>query len=140
MPIRSRANGEMAETRIVQVPCRPDPNGGLPNAMHKSATERNVVLALADINADEHIDGLRMSWILHTGLPAIAREHIPTDQRQPASASTLQAVSVLDRSPISDNWLPIRSGDNTPRIMLDWGRESCRTRLAESPIIGAERR
>ena len=105
-----------------------------------STIERHgVVLALADIHADEHIDGLRMSWVLHISLPAMSREHIPTDQRQPASASTLQAVSVLDRSPISDSGLPTGSGDNTPRIMIDWGQESCRTRLAQSPIIGAGR-
>jgi len=85
------------------------------------ADERHgVVLALADIHADEHIDALRTSWILHTGLPLVANEDIPIDQRQPASASTLQAVSVLDRSPISDSWLPTGSGDNTPRIMVDW--------------------
>ena len=99
-----------------------------------------MLLALADIHADKYVDGLRMSWVLHISLPAMSREHIPTDQRQPTSASTLQAVSELDRSPISDSGLPTGSGDNTPRIMVDWGRESCRTRLAQSPIIGAGRR
>lgn len=42
----------------------------------------------------------------------ISNEDIPIDQR--ASASTLQAVSVLDRSPIRYSWLPTGSGDNTP--------------------------
>jgi len=28
--------------------------------------------------------------------------------------------------------MPVRSGDNTPRIMNDWGRESCRTRQANT--------
>ena len=99
-----------------------------------------MVLTLADIHADEYIDGLRMSWVLHISLPAMSREHIPTDQRQPISASTLQAVSELDRSTVSDSRLPTGSGDNTPRIMVDWVQESCRTRLAQSPIIGAGRR
>jgi hypothetical protein len=29
-------------------------------------------------------------------------------------------------APISDHQLPARPGDNTPRIMDDWGQESCR--------------
>jgi hypothetical protein len=39
MSIRNRANGEMAETRRMQVPRRPDLNGGLSTAMHQGATE-----------------------------------------------------------------------------------------------------
>jgi hypothetical protein len=31
-----------------------------------------------------------------------------------------------DPVPISDHQLPARPGDNTPRIMDDWGQESCR--------------
>ena len=41
-PIRSRATRETAKTRMAQVPCRPDPNGRLPKAMHQSATGCNV--------------------------------------------------------------------------------------------------
>ncbi|KGD39322.1 hypothetical protein DO72_3542 [Burkholderia pseudomallei] len=43
----------------------------------------------------------------------------------------------LGRAPISDHQPPTRPGDNTPRIMSDWGRESCRAWLAKAPIIGA---
>jgi len=44
------------------------------------------------------------------------------DHRQPASASTLQVASENPgRTPISDDRLPARPGDNTPRIMVDWG-------------------
>jgi hypothetical protein len=42
MPIRSRGSGEMAETRVVQVPWRSVPNGGLSNVMHQTATEGDV--------------------------------------------------------------------------------------------------
>ena len=49
MPNRSRANGEMAETRMAQVPSRPDPNEGLANAMHQAATEGNVARSCASL-------------------------------------------------------------------------------------------
>jgi hypothetical protein len=32
----------------------------------------------------------------------------------------------LGLAPISDHQLPARPGDNTPRIMDDWGQKSCR--------------
>jgi hypothetical protein len=38
-------------------------------------------------------------------------------------------------APISDYQLPSRPGDNTPRIMGDWGQESCRAWLADPRII-----
>ena len=96
--------------------------------------------ALADIHADKYVDGVRMSWVLHISVPAMSREHIPTDHDKPASASRLQVVSDVDRSSISDRRVPTGSGDNTPGIMVEWGRESCRTRLAQRPPIGAGRR
>ena len=34
---------------MVQVPCRPDPSGGLPNAVHQGATECNVAQRYASL-------------------------------------------------------------------------------------------
>lgn len=49
------------------------------------AIERyDVMLAFADIRANEYIDGLRMSSVLHISLPAMSRQDIAIDQRQPA--------------------------------------------------------
>ena len=39
------------------------------------------------------------------------------------------------RAPISDHPTPIEPGDNTPRIMNDWGQQSCRTRQANTSDI-----
>lgn len=44
------------------------------------------------------------------------------------------------RAPISDHQLPTRPGDNTPRIMDDWGQQSCRAWLADPSITGVRRR
>lgn len=62
-----------------------------------------------------------MSWVMHISPPAMSREHIPTDQRQPASASTVQADSERDRSPISNSVLPTGSAAPPPGIMVDGG-------------------
>jgi len=43
-------------------------------------------------------------------------------------------------APISDYQPSTRPGDNTPRIMGDWGRESCRAWLADPRIPGIGRR
>ena len=81
-----------------------------------------------------------MSWVLHISLPAMSREHISTDQRQPASASTLQAVSALDRSPISDSGLPAGSGDNTPGSWSTGGRNHVGPGWPKALFIRAGRR
>lgn len=47
---------------------------------------------------------------------------------------------ILDRAPMSDHQPPTRPGDNTPRIMSDWGQESCRAWLAGPSITEAGRR
>jgi len=54
--------------------------------------------------------------------------------RQQVSASTLRMASgfPLDQVPISDHQPPTKFGDNTPRIMGDWGQQSCRTWLAKT--------
>ncbi len=50
------------------------------------------------------------------------------------SASTLQAASKNPgRTPMNNNALPVRPGDNTPWIMVDCGHQSCRVWLAISP-------
>jgi len=45
-----------------------------------------------------------------------------------------------DPAPISDHQPPAKPGDNTPRIMDDWGQESCRVWLADPRIAGMERK
>ncbi len=66
------------------------------------------MLAFTDIDADEDIDGITLLCVLHR--------------------------SVCRMNGLARN----NNGDNTPPDHdCDWGRESCRARLAKTPIIGA---
>jgi hypothetical protein len=65
-------------------------------------------------------------------------------QRHKATDLGIHVTSDLgmtpDPAPISDHQPPTRPGDNTPRIMDDWGQESCRAWLADLRITEMGRR
>ncbi len=94
-----------------------------------------VVVAFAYVDADEDIHGAMLLVFLHRSLCGLSG--LAGNIGRQVSASTLRTASRCSgRAPISDHQPPTRPGDNTPRIMGDWGRESCRAWLAKSPIIG----
>ncbi|KGD39045.1 hypothetical protein DO72_3041 [Burkholderia pseudomallei] len=94
------------------------------------------MLAFADIDTDEDVDGVMLLVLLHRsmcGMNELAC-NLGGESRHPRYG---RPRICLGRAPISDHQPPTRPGDNTPRIMSDWGRESCRAWLAKAPIIGA---
>ncbi|KGS93396.1 hypothetical protein X963_4503 [Burkholderia pseudomallei MSHR7498] len=95
-----------------------------------------VMLAFADIDTDEDVDGVMLLVLLHRsmcGMNELAC-NLGGESRHPRYG---RPQICLGRAPISDHQPPTKPGDNTPRIMSDWGRESCRAWLAKAPIIGA---
>ena len=88
--------------------------------------------SFANVYAEKDLDALRLFDISH-GYPLVV---IVIGQRPAAASLGIHVTSDLEcnlgPAPISDHRLPTRPGDNTPRLMDDWGRESCRAKLAES--------
>ena len=84
-----------------------------------------VVLALTDVDTDEHVDAVVV--LDHDWLRPL-RFQRPGPRRQvPASTLRTTSATTHSRAPISDHPTPTRPGDNTPRIINDWGQQSCRT-------------
>ncbi len=77
-----------------------------------------MVLPLPNVNADEHVRAVVV--LNHDVLPSLNRY---VGQRR-GIESHIHVTNGLDNSPapISDYLIPIRPGDNTPRIINDWGQ------------------
>lgn len=101
-------------------------------ALSSEIQRHGMVRSFANVDADEDLDALLLFDISHP-YPLIV---IVMGQRPIAASLGIHVTSNLGNNPgpapISDHQLPTRPGDNTPRIMDDWGRESCRAKLAES--------
>ena len=84
-----------------------------------------VVFSFADIDTDEHVDAAIVldhhSSVQSnfTGLVHGVKSRHPRYER-PRRLLRVEPLSAITRR-------PIRSGDNTPRIIDDWGQQSCRT-------------
>src|SRR3954454_3967975 len=98
-----------------------------------------MVLAFADIDSEEDID---LGMVLDHAFPSGSRNrahmcwlgcgvrarHPRYKRPRILSARPLSAISLAPSGP----------GDITPRIMVDWGQESCRGRQASTPISSPE--
>jgi len=92
-----------------------------------------MMRSFANVDADENLDALLVFDLGHR-YPLVVI--FMGGQRPTAAGLGIHVTSDLEvtlgRAPISDHRLPTRPGDNTPRIINDWGLESCRAKLAES--------
>jgi hypothetical protein len=91
----------------------------IPLSFAPANDRHSMVLALTDIHADEHFDALRISWVMRITLSAVPLKQISTDQRQPAPASTLQAISEVNRSSIINSTSPIGFGNSNLWVMVN---------------------
>jgi hypothetical protein len=81
------------------------------------------VLSLANVNADENVNAVVIvDHECSRLLSSLARNH-GIKSRHPRYE---RPRNESGPAPISDHLMPIRPGDNTPRIINDWGQQSCR--------------
>ncbi|WP_395408798.1 hypothetical protein ACHMW6_25135 [Pseudoduganella sp. UC29_106] len=94
-----------------------------------------MMLALANIDSDKNVHRL----VLFNRVHATSRHSKFDGQRLMAAGLGIHVTDGFGRYPgqvpISDHQPSTKPGDNTPRIMGDWGQESCPTWLANTPSI-----
>jgi hypothetical protein len=98
-----------------------------------------VMRSFADIDTDENLDAIMLLDSSHADPESESEGQRPWQLRLGIHVTGDLGIDP-DPAPSSDDQLPAKPGDNTPRIMSDWGQESYRARLADPRISGVGRR